>query len=399
MTGPQKVVADVVIFGGGVAGLWLLNRLRHANYNALLVESDRLGSGQTRYAQGIIHGGTKYALTGKLTASSEAVSQMPGVWRDCLQGRGEIDLRQVKTLSAHQYMWSTTSLASRMAGFFASQVMRSRTQSLASQDRPKIFQDPAFKGHVYRLDEPVLDTASIIAALATPHLSAVIHAKLNNVNLKPDASSQLILEASDGSMWQVDTKRIVLAAGKGNAKLLHAMGRESPAMQLRPLHMVMLRGGLPEKLYAHCLGASVNPRITITSHSDVNGEIVWYLGGQLSEDGVGRSDTEQIQVAQAELQELMPWLDLSQVQWATLHIDRAEPRQPDGKRPDSSFVEESRGVITSWPTKMALAPKVATDVMEQLQQNAMVASGTQPLPAWPKPALAVLPWQEEQRWN
>ena len=399
MTDQKTVAVDVVILGGGVAGLWLLNRLRQTNYNAILVESDALGTGQTRYAQGIIHGGTKYALTGKLTASSEAVSQMPGIWRDCVQGKGEIDLRAVKVLSPHQYMWSTTSLTSRMAGFFASHLMRSRTKSLAVDERPEIFRDPGFKGHVYRLDEPVLDTASIITALATPHLDAIVHATLETVTVNPDDSSLLTLKASDGTAWQIDAKRVVLAAGEGNAGLLRAMGRESPAMQLRPLHMVMLRGGLPESLYAHCLGASVNPRITVTSHFDAKGEIVWYLGGQLSEDGVKRNDAEQIQAAQAELQDLMPWLNLSQTQWSTLHIDRAEPRQADGKRPETSFVEESRGVITSWPTKMALSPKLAADVMEHLQQNNIVASGTQPLPAWPEPAFAVLPWQEEQRWN
>jgi len=399
MTDQQAVAVDVVIFGGGVAGLWLLARLRQANYNAILVESDALGTGQTRYAQGIIHGGTKYALTGKLTASSEAVFQMPGIWRDCLQGHGEVDLSEVKVLSPHQYMWSTTSFTSRMAGFFASHVMRSRTESLPAKERPLIFQDSKFKGHVYRLDEPVLDTATIIAALATPNLDAIVHATLKSVTFNPDESSQLALKASDGTKWQVATKRVVLAAGEGSAGLLKTMGRESPAMQLRPLHMVMLRGGLPEKLYAHCLGASVNPRITITSHVDANGGIVWYLGGQLSEDGVKRNEAEQIQAAKEELQELMPWLDLSQTHWSTLRIDRAEPRQPYGRRPDTSFVDEARGIITTWPTKMALAPKLAADVMAQLQHNEIVASGTQPLPAWPQPAFAELPWQEETRWN
>lgn len=399
MTEQQTVAVDVVIFGGGVAGLWLLARLRQAKYNAILVESDALGKGQTRYAQGIIHGGTKYALTGKLTASSESVFQMPGIWRDCLQGHGEIDLSEVKVLSPHQYMWSTTSLTSRMAGFFASHVMRSRTESLPVKERPHIFRNSKFKGHVYRLDEPVLDTATIIAALAKPNLDAIVHATLETGTLNPDESSQLVLKASDGTAWHVATKRIILAAGQGNAGLLQIMGRESPAMQLRPLHMVMLRGGLPESLYAHCLGASVNPRITITSHIDAEGDIVWYLGGQLSEDGVKRGKAEQIQVAREELQDLMPWLDLTQSQWSTLHIDRAEPKQPHGKRPDTSFVEEAAGVITTWPTKMALAPKLATDVMAQLQLNEVVASGTPPLPAWPQPAFAELPWQEETRWN
>ena len=399
MTGQQTVSVDVVIFGGGVAGLWLLARLRQANYNAILVEADALGTGQTRYAQGIIHGGTKYALTGKLTASSEAVTQMPAVWRACLQGEGEVDLRQVKILSPHQYMWSTTSLTSRMAGFFASHVMRSRTKSLDKKARPRVFQDAGFKGHVYQLEEPVLDTASIIASLAQPHLDAILHAEVETITVQDDAASQLVLQASDGTKWNVYARRVVLAAGQGNAKLLTAMGRETPAMQLRPLQMVILRGGLPEMLYAHCLGASVNPRMTITSHYDAHQNIVWYLGGQLAEDGVTRSEAEQIQVAQHELQDLMPWLDLAQTQWATLRIDRAEPKQPENKRPDTSYFDDTQGVITAWPTKMALAPKLAADVLQQLEQTGVSASGIQTLPAWPHPALALLPWQEEQRWN
>src|SRR5665213_2066743 len=58
--GMQKsATADIAIFGGGIAGLWLLNRLRTAGYSALLFESGALGGGQTNKAQGIIHGGMK----------------------------------------------------------------------------------------------------------------------------------------------------------------------------------------------------------------------------------------------------------------------------------------------------------------------------------------------------
>ena len=38
---------DIVIFGGGIAGLWLLNRLRTEGYQAILLESRELGGGQT----------------------------------------------------------------------------------------------------------------------------------------------------------------------------------------------------------------------------------------------------------------------------------------------------------------------------------------------------------------
>ena len=57
---------DICIIGGGVAGLWLNARLRKAGYHTVLIERGALGGGQSVKSQGIIHGGIKYALGGKL---------------------------------------------------------------------------------------------------------------------------------------------------------------------------------------------------------------------------------------------------------------------------------------------------------------------------------------------
>ena len=97
---------DIAIIGGGIAGLWTLARLRNAGYQAILLEADSLGCVQTGASQGIIHGGTKYALTGKLTQSSQSIQEMPERWKACLAGTGEIDLSGAKKLSDHQYLWS-----------------------------------------------------------------------------------------------------------------------------------------------------------------------------------------------------------------------------------------------------------------------------------------------------
>lgn len=402
-----ELKCDIVIFGGGVAGLWLLAELRSQGFQALLLETQSLGAGQTRYAQGIIHGGTKYALMGKITASSEAISAMPAVWRDCINGKGVLDLTKIKILSDHQCMWSSNALSSRMAGFFASKLMRSRTEELKNQQRPYIFQNSAFKGKVYNLDEPVLDTASIVQALAEPVLKSIMHIKgLPRFN----SDSRAIYEVDDnnGNAWKIESQRCVLMAGQGNEAILKAMKATSniplqPEMQLRPLKMVMLRGGLPEKIYAHCLEANINPRITITSHEDSQGEIVWYMGGQLAEEGINRTNQEQVKIAQQELSELMPWLDLSAThhptQWACLDINRAEPKMGKGKRPDTSFFIEHDNVITAWPTKLALAPKLAADIIQQLKSNNVTASSAKDFPVFVAPPYALLPWQEEQRWS
>lgn len=394
-TNNNELNVDIVIFGGGVAGLWLLARLRQAGYQTLLLEKNSLGGGQTRFAQGIIHGGTKYALTGKLTASTKSIFDMPQIWRDCLKGKGEVDLSSATVLSSHQYMWSTPSLLSRLSGFFASQVMRGRTLAVKKNDRPVVFQNKNFKGKVYQLDEPVLDTASVIHALAEPHMKNIMQIK----EATDFSENRFCVETADGEKWMISTQKIILSAGEGNAALLKKMGRTIPEMQLRPLQMVMVRGGLPEKLYAHCLGASVNPRITITSHEDKQGNIVWYLGGQLAEEGINRTKEEQISEAKKVLQSVMPWLDFSIMQWATLNINRAEPKQKEGKRPDTIFCYEEDNVITIWPTKLALSPKLSEEVMIQLKKQNVKASGIQQLPEFSHAAISDLPWQEDEEWK
>ena len=45
-----------------------------------LLETGTIGGGQTIGAQGIIHGGIKYALTGQASRASEAISRMPEIW-------------------------------------------------------------------------------------------------------------------------------------------------------------------------------------------------------------------------------------------------------------------------------------------------------------------------------
>lgn len=391
----KQLNVDVVIFGGGVAGLWILNKLRQAGYRTLLLENEALGAGQTRFSQGIIHGGTKYALTGKLTASSESIFAMPKIWRDSLQGKGDVDLSSATVLSEHQYMWSTPSLLSRLSGFFASRVMRGRMLAVKKENYPTAFQNKKFKGKVYQLDEPVLDAGSVVKALAQPNKNNIMHIR----SVTDFANNTFSIEECNGEVWKVGAEKIILSAGEGNADLLRKMGHTKPEMQLRPLQMVMVRGGLPEKLYAHCLGASVNPRITITSSEDKQGDIVWYLGGQLAEDGINRTKEEQISKAKKELQSLMPWLDFPAMQWSTLNIDRAEPKQKEGQRPSTSFLFEENNVITTWPTKLALAPNLANDVLKQLEKNNITKSAASEMPEFSHASIADLPWQEEEKWS
>ena len=398
------VNVDVLIVGGGIAGLWALARLQQAGYKTVLLESQALGAGQTRYAQGIIHGGTKYALTGKLTASSESLADMPSRWRACYEGNGELDLTQAELISDAHYLWSTTSLASRISGFFASKVMRSRSSAMESESDksslPSIFQHKDFKGQFYRLDEPVFNVLSVIRALAEPRKKSIL--MIDQETLKPEDESVTVL-SKQGESYLFHYKKIIFMAGEGNKNLLSRFGYNKPKTQLRPLKMVVMRGGpghaLNDMVYAHCLGASVNPRITITSHRDDQGNIVWYMGGQLAEDGVNKSDAEVIQATKSELNELIPWLELKHAEWGVLEINRAEIKKPGTTRPDSFSIENHKNVITAWPTKMALAPTLADAVFEIVDKENIKPNPDQFLPDWQPPVYADFPWDEENFWN
>ncbi|MFC1684573.1 FAD-dependent oxidoreductase [Pseudomonadota bacterium] len=392
----KQVSVDVVIFGGGIAGLWTLARLRQAGYGAILLESRALGGVQSIAAQGIIHGGTKYALTGALSDSARAIGEMPELWRDCLAGKGELDLRRVRALSQHQYLWSTQSMGSKMAGFFAGKMMRSRMASVDVADRPPLFQAPEFTGNVYRLDEPVIDVPSLMAELIRQVGDACFKVEPDSLRLDPADPCHFSIDSSSG-LLNIQAERLVLAAGEGNEALLQGLGRDLPAMQRRPLHLIMARGLLPE-IYAHCLGASANPRLTITSYPLGDSDIVWHLGGQVAESGVNRDEGAQIAAGKAEVAELLPWLDLSDITWASRRIDRAEIATPGGKRPDGWYAQSEQSVITVWPTKLAFAPKVAADVMACLEsENERPAEAD--LDVLPRPQLAEPPWNEVPAWN
>ena len=386
---------DVIIIGGGIAGLWTLARLRKQGYSAYLIEAKAIGGIQSIASQGIIHGGTKYALAGKLGDSAKAIGDMPAVWNDCLAGQGEVDLSRVKVNSRKQLMWSTQTTVSRVAGFFAGQLMKDRMQQLDRDQFPVPFKDPAFKGVLYELNEPVLDTASLMSVLFEQFADYCLAGNIEFFDSNPLNFRCQQAESDDDV--EIETRQLVLAAGAGNAAILAQLQRDKPAMQKRPVHMVMVKGELPE-IYAHCLGASANPRVTITS-AKMGDETVWYIGGQIAENGIALDRDEQIQACRKELAEILHWVDLTETQWSTLLIDRAEIQTPGNKRPDSSFVEADRGVITVWPTKLAFAPKAAARVSKLLARSGILpGKSTDTQSGWSRPVLARWPW-EETRWS
>lgn len=380
---------DICILGGGIAGLWLNARLRSEGYSTLLVERQTLGGGQSSKSQGIIHGGTKYALQGKLTGAAEAISGMPERWRKCLAGEGELDLSGARLLSEHHYLWSPGSLIGNLAGFFASKALRGRVDSVRGNELPAVFANPRFKGKVYRLAELVLDVPDVIRRLAELAEGTLVQHPEPRIERHADGSiAQIRLDDT-----LIRARRYVLTAGEGNEALLRDWGVAQPTMQRRPLQMVLVKAPELPALYAHCLGSSPKPRLTVTTHPCADGQWCWYLGGELAEEGVELAPQALIARAAEELADLLPWVDLGQAEWATLPINRAEPAQSGLVRPDTAFLTAVHNVLISWPTKLALAPDLSDQALAELAHQKLQPAVPQPESNLPVPPVAVPVWE------
>jgi glycine/D-amino acid oxidase-like deaminating enzyme len=395
---------DVAIFGGGAAGLWLLDDLHRAGRSVVLFETGDLGSGQTVASQGIIHGGLKYTLAGMLSRSAASIRDMPLVWRECLAGQREPDLRKTVVRAACCYLWRTDSVASRLGMMGAKVGLRVAAESVCDDERPGILAN--CPGAVARMAEQVISPASYIENIAGRHRERILKVDCQR-GVEFDCSAPgcidriELCDESSNTRLSLLPRQVVFTAGAGNSDLRRRAGLHVEAMQRRPLHMVLVRGNLPQ-LNGHCVDGA-KTRVTVTSDTDTTGRTVWQLGGQLAEDGVALDERALDARTRAELAAVIPGLDLNGLECATYRVDRAEGRTPGGSRPESIQILRDGNTLTAWPTKLALVPELARQLVEALDTGGRVAPGRVSrvdLPTlWPRPVVASPPWETATNWQ
>lgn len=402
----------MAIFGGGVAGLWLLNRLRALGFDALLFESKALGAGQTLASQGIVHSGVKYAFDSLIDSTARTLSTMPKIWLDCIAGCGEVDLRGTQILTHNQCVFTTGGVTGRVASAIAAKAFRSVFEPIERSDFPSVFQATGFKGDVFRLQEPVLATKTMIASLrdhaaisATEkprqNRGAIAHSRSTALcgsvkEIRRQGASVREVVFDDPEETCIRPRACVFTAGEGNEWFAAQLGFEKGKVtQRRPLRM-FLACGLPHRLYAHWLAPEPKPRVTITTH-DWNGKNVWYIGGNIAEKTVGMDKGEALRLAQTEIKGVFPGLDWNPVRWAIHDVNRAEP-STNKLLPKGPAIKTAGNAALAWPAKLVLAPALANEILRWLERENISASGrTTDLPL-PPAALGKYPWEEIREW-
>ena len=395
---PDRI--DTLVFGGGVAGLWTLRELLDAGVDAWLVETRGLGAAQSLQAQGIVHGGGKYAL--RRVGDVEAIRHiraMPARWREHRAGTRRPSLASVVTSSDECWLWLPRgSWMSRLESVTLMPMLR-HGGVLASPPRPRPrvewpspLQDHALRA--YSMDEPVLEPVSVIRALAAPMRDRLLLADpvgADDLCRVEDGFSVRLSSANGRHEFRV--RQIVACAGAGNADILVAAGHDPARMQRRPLRMGLVRGRLPA-LHGHCvLGGKT--RVTITSIDLDDGHRVWQVGGELSEQWSTTTDDAYFAALSAEIGRALPGLSLSGMEMADYAAVRAEAARESRNRPSGVQVETVEdGLIVAWPTKWAMAPLLAEEIA-RIVVPGHTPTATPAVPGqWPRAGISRPPWEQ-----
>lgn len=384
----RKYQADIIIFGAGIAGLWVFNRLRRAGYNTLLLEKNLIGGGQTIAAQGIVHSGLKYKLATLESELTKNIAAMPQVWHSALQGNGAIDLRTVKLCSDSQYLLVPGGMVGGIVKLAAKAALGGTAAEVPQDQWPESITGSGFKGSVIRMGEPVLDMPSVIRALA----------EQNRDSIRKVSAFEI-----DGNTVRIDdteihAKILIFTSAAANENFAkdarHSRGLQT---QKRPLLMVIMRGA-PFDLCAHMVGTSDKPEATITTHYTHDGERVWYIGGAVAERTKEASPNEAYAAAQAVIVKYLPQADISRTQWAVLPIDRVEGKSAaQGFMPNAPTLHAAGNCFYCWPTKMTFAPMLSDMIFDRL--NIRPSGERTDWTFLPAADYAAAPWDEAEWTN
>ncbi len=391
--------------GGGIAALWTLARLRGRGFRVALIEPGRLGQGQTLASQGIIHGGLKYTLSGLFNQRAAAVAAMPSRWRAALAGKPELgdpSLTGATVLSEHCLLWRSSGLAAALGMIGARAGLQTAPTLVPDAEVPALLRSAT--GSVYRVDEPVVQTASVLETIRRAHQDAMLAA--DGIGALEWSNARLRLKTAHAGVIECKSVRqIIVAAGGASEAIVEQLGvatSDSPRFVRRPLHMglVRARAGCPP-LPAFC-GHNVDgkqTRVTITSGVDAQRGCVWQVGGKIAEDGVAMSEGEFRSRLQAELREVLPLLPQDVLEFASYRVDRVEFAGVS-RQEDAALERVSQAISVALPLKLALAPLLAERIEAELRAQGLQphATPTTSRKVLATPVVGRFPW-EEREWT
>jgi hypothetical protein len=350
---------DVVVIGGGVQGLVILDTLIKVGYSCALVTEGDLGAGQTLHSHGFLN--TGFGMAG--TELPEAATKLVYPY-----------------LSAHGVTLMGNWVALPPPGFPA-------FASLPPASLPDGF-SPAFKDTARALPDYSFNKRQLVAALSQGRGGYIFRGSVAGFRGHDPVEAVMLRPEGSGAEVELRVRAVVVAAGCGSKRLLRNLVGSTPQIEMikhRVVQMLCLRaprGSLP--VYSV---AALPLGLLLAAHDDSDSErVTWYvtpmeLGGpsfdEVPNDATASPRPDVLRRAWDTLQTLYPPLpDVDGLQVG--HY--AGYRQDIGDWPGArlcAVIAGADNVIAALPSGLVGPWRNAADVLTLLRGLA-APSGAQP---------------------
>ena len=418
LAGHRAIEPDVLIIGGGVFGLWLLNELHQRKYLALLLERRELGGEQTCHSHVYLHEGHLYReAQKKLSAQLREVHVLWDAWLTAHAVERGFEpscfgFKSAAAADARVALWSQLGLPA------------TETPAPAALTGGKIMR-------TFRTGGRCLTGESLVEHLrrdVDDLITRVDEIEAITVTLPPAGAEVTEVRAMvQDEPLLFRPRALVIAAGAGNQALLDlAAGGRRPlagvvreAQQLRLAHMLIVRGAADDLepmtgIFPDAGGLFLVSRV-------MGDEVIWLVSDNRSpplsfaEEWLAHDTRRWLPRVLLELREIAPSQfaadKLCRLRWGAYDAPKAE-RRVTGTLPDQEQIEQFhiKNLWAVWPTKLTLAPKASRAVTSQIRKVLGAPTRKSRLPpAWTtarrRPDTAperwrqtpILPWDEFKR--
>lgn len=246
----DMTAVDVVVIGGGVQGLLILDTLLGAGYACALVTEGDVGAGQTLHSHGFLN-----TSLGMMGAELPAASQE--VVHPYLRARGV----------ALQDNWVVVP----PPGFPV-------PADLPPADLPAGFA-PAVREAARRLPDQSFDKRQLVAALTRGREGYILRGSVVGfAGRDPVEAVQVLMEGTRGEL-ELRARAFVVAASCGSKRLLRNLVGSTPQVEMikhRLVHMVCLRAPTGRLSVASVLAPSLG--LLLAAHDDgERASVTWYV--------------------------------------------------------------------------------------------------------------------------
>jgi glycine/D-amino acid oxidase-like deaminating enzyme len=369
---------DVLIAGGGVAGMLVATKLCEQGFRCVLIEPSALAAEQSGHSHGYIHRGYIY-----LRAEDYLVRQL----RSAREQWEEYISKPTQVVPCSK---------DSLIGFMNGEVAKYATQTWRAAELPlneinesewpsALKQTPLTA--VYRTDEQSFDfTRVMLNLLARMKTCKLVHGSVVRLSIRKMECCSVEIQVQ-GNSHRVKARYVVLAAGRGTAEILsNTLGKFRSVPNVRTSYMLVLKGEALEPISA-ILPEHQFYGLFMVSRQDTQGA-VWLVSNYLSYGGLcGDRDVAARTWTRATLKTLdkiFPMLKDANISCGIYVAPKAEFRRDPERLPEGKIAEKIglQNVLAIWPTKLTLSPLIAIEVVEQIIKNLQVPTRSVIEPTW-----------------